>query len=279
VIVTLGGVRIIDFGIARTLDTTTDFTRTGVVMGSLGWTSPEHLDGRSPVPAMDIFGWGCVVAYAATGAHPFGGVDTASRTWRIQHAEPNLDALPTLLADLVKAALDRDTGQRPTAQELLLGLVGAAVPTVRAHPAPPPEPVQSAPAGRRWSVVGRHPKTAALLAGLPVGLVLTVALASAAGSLDRPAGAGTPVTATSTSPATAPASSTGTRAGVSPDEGPVDSSDAGPRLAPGGSIPSPTPPPGVSSTASDDNDDDGGDDPGNGPGNGNGTTRSKKPKP
>ena len=101
VIVTRGGVRIIDFGIARTLDTTTNFTQSGFVMGSLGWTSPEQLEGRSPTPAMDVFAWGCVLAYAATGRHPFGGDDSVSRSWRILNGEPDLDGVPDTVEDLV----------------------------------------------------------------------------------------------------------------------------------------------------------------------------------
>jgi predicted Ser/Thr protein kinase len=199
VVVTRGGVRIIDFGIARTLDTTTDFTQSGVVMGSLGWTSPEQLDGRGPEPAMDVFAWGCVVAYAATGRHPFGGEDTVSRSWRILNAEPDLAGVPKSVADLVGAALDRDSERRPSAQELLLGLVGGAGPVVKVRAAVPPASGAGSVAGPAAEVAvasvvesGRVQRrrrwTALLLGAVPIGLATAIALAPTAGSggvLDR----------------------------------------------------------------------------------------------
>jgi hypothetical protein len=199
VMVTMGGVRVIDFGIARTLDTTTDFTRTGFVMGSLGWTSPEQLDGRDPVPAMDVFAWGCVVAYASSGRHPFGGDDTTSRSWRILNADPDLSHLPASVADLVAAALDRDAERRPTAQELLLGLVGGGGPVVKVRVAvPAASEAEPAADGAVASVVesgrpARRRRWALLAGAVPVGLAVGMALSSAAGGggaldpLDRPA--------------------------------------------------------------------------------------------
>jgi serine/threonine protein kinase len=124
-VVTLGGVRIIDFGIARSLDIAHSHTRTGVILGSLGWASPEQLNAAPATPAMDVFGWGCLVAYAATGKHPFGGEEAATRAWRILHADPDLDELPDSLRELVRTALSRDPARRPTARELLLTLTQA----------------------------------------------------------------------------------------------------------------------------------------------------------
>jgi serine/threonine protein kinase len=304
VIITRGGVRIIDFGIARSVDPTSDFTTTGVVMGSLGWTSPEQLDGRDPMPAMDIFAWGCLVAYAATGKHPFGGADAASRCWRILHADPVLDGLPPLLGDLVRAALDRDTGRRPTAQELLLGLVGARGPVVpvrfAASASPPVEPqgdeVSGASRGRWWTRGGRRRRLAEL-AGVPLGLVLASVVASAAGGPltfgDEPAGAGERDSVTT--PAIPPSGQgSGTRTAPGPGAGGRGAaSDAGPVQDPGAPVPpgtpTLTPSPGTTTTTTTPPDDDEQGGPGNGTGNGNGNgtengngkglTRSKKPRP
>jgi serine/threonine protein kinase len=120
--VTLGGVRIIDFGIARALDAASDITGTGNIVGSLGWASPEQLRAEEPTPAMDIFGWGCLVAFAATGRHPFGGEEAAARAWKILEGEPDLSGIPDPVRDLVATALSRDPLDRPTARQLLLGL-------------------------------------------------------------------------------------------------------------------------------------------------------------
>jgi hypothetical protein len=292
VIVTRGGVRIIDFGIARSVDVTSDFTTTGVVMGSLGWTSPEQLDAQDPIPAMDVFAWGCLIAYAATGRHPFGGGDAASRCWRILHAEPELDGLPPLLGELVRAALDRDTERRPTAQELLLGLVGATGPVVPARGAPPgpppPEPRadgESAAPDARWWARGNRRRRAAALAVAPLGLVLAAVLAW----VGNPFQAGDE-----------PASGGGSRGGVSTPSGTVNggpggpaspmpptaaggrgaASDGGPLLGPGEQAPAPgeptsTPAPGGTEPAPGPGDPGGG---GNGnPGNGNGNPGNGNP--
>jgi serine/threonine protein kinase len=164
IMMALGGVRIIDFGIARALEDTGGFTRTGIVMGSLGWAAPEQLSGDRPTTAMDIFGWGCVIGYAATGQHPFGtSVDT--RAWRVLHAEPHLDGVPFPLRPLVASALSRNPSDRPTATELLLSLV-AATPGELA-----PRPVHTGRAPRR--------ATSTLAVALPLTLALVVGAAGA----------------------------------------------------------------------------------------------------
>jgi serine/threonine protein kinase len=120
--VTLGGVRIIDFGIARALDAVSDITGTGNIVGSLGWASPEQLRAEEPTAAMDIFGWGCLVSFAATGRHPYGGEEAAARAWKILEGEPDLSGVPDPVRDLVAAALSKDPLDRPDARQLLLGL-------------------------------------------------------------------------------------------------------------------------------------------------------------
>ena len=133
IMMTFGGVRIIDFGIARALEETSGYTRTGIVMGSLGWAAPEQLEGASPSPAMDVFAWGCIIAYAATGKHPYGpgGLDT--RANRILRDEPDLSGVPEPIRAFVSSALHHTAAARPTAQELLLALVGAGPPGPRRH--------------------------------------------------------------------------------------------------------------------------------------------------
>ncbi|MBN1172159.1 MAG: serine/threonine protein kinase [Micromonosporaceae bacterium] len=168
IIVTLGGVRIIDFGIARALDQTSGYTRTGIVMGSLGWAAPEQLEGTKPHPSMDIFAWGCVMAYAATGRHPFGpgGLDT--RANRAFTAKPDLAGVPEPLRALVASALSKSPAGRPTAQHLLLALVGAA-------------PIR----GHRWSVASlAHPRrvVTALAVALPLAAVVAIGASMGLGS-------------------------------------------------------------------------------------------------
>ena len=70
IILTAAGPKVIDFGIARRQDTT-GMTKTGMMVGSMGFMAPEQISGQ-PGPAADIFAWGVTVAYAASGRSPFG---------------------------------------------------------------------------------------------------------------------------------------------------------------------------------------------------------------
>ncbi|MGW2148286.1 protein kinase domain-containing protein [Nonomuraea bangladeshensis] len=126
------GPRVIDFGIAR--DVTGErgadaHTQAGQVMGSPGWVAPERLTGGDALPAADVFAWGCVVAFAASGHHPYGsghgGDETEAITRRILFEPPRLDRLPVLLRPAVEAALAKDPGRRPDAAELLRALLAA----------------------------------------------------------------------------------------------------------------------------------------------------------
>jgi len=128
VLLSLSGPRVIDFGIARALDSPSGITRTGVAVGSPGWMAPEQALGEPITPAADLFAWGCLVVYVATGRHPFGPGDPNTRAFRILHAEPNLTGLPAGLHEPVRAALSREPEARPTARELLARLsAGAAL--------------------------------------------------------------------------------------------------------------------------------------------------------
>ncbi len=120
VLLTLDGPRLIDFGIARALDATTVLTQSGQVVGSPGFMSPEQANGRSAGPASDVFSLGAVLAYAATGAMPFGsGVSTPVLLYRVVHEEPDLSGLaPGPLRSIVLDCLAKDPAVRPTPDRL-----------------------------------------------------------------------------------------------------------------------------------------------------------------
>jgi serine/threonine protein kinase len=117
------GPRLIDFGIARSLDAADGLTQTGMLIGSPGWVAPERLSGGAAVAASDIFGWGQLVAYAATGQHPFGPGDPQQLTERTLTLAPDLTGLREPLLSLVGAALSKDPLVRPTASALLSELL------------------------------------------------------------------------------------------------------------------------------------------------------------
>ena len=122
ILLTVDGPRIIDFGIARALDTVAGSLRTstGVVLGSPGFMSPEQVRGQRVTPAADMFSLGCVLVYAATGRLPFGSSELGLHTvmFRIAEEEPDLTGVPQTLTGLVTACLAKDPQRRPTAEQL-----------------------------------------------------------------------------------------------------------------------------------------------------------------
>ncbi|WP_026122605.1 serine/threonine-protein kinase [Nocardiopsis halotolerans] len=124
VLLSLSGPRVIDFGIARAMNTLTNHTQTGIVMGSPGWMAPEQLLEEKVTTSADIFAWGCLVAFAGNGTHPFGNGDAMTLGKRVLFAEPQIGNLVSPLDRLVTRALAKEPGRRPTAQDLLLELAG-----------------------------------------------------------------------------------------------------------------------------------------------------------
>jgi len=117
VLLTPGGPKVIDFGIAQALDTTS-LTKTGITVGSAGFMAPEQVMGKAGTAA-DIFTWAVTVAYAASGQSPFGTGASDAILYRIMHAAPDITAVPPGLHPLVEAALVKEPGDRPTAPQLL----------------------------------------------------------------------------------------------------------------------------------------------------------------
>ncbi|NJP50416.1 protein kinase [Streptomyces sp. SBST2-5] len=123
VLVTIDGPRVIDFGIARALQTVTDggLTRTGALVGSPGFMAPEQVRGDRITPACDIFCLGSVLAYAATGRLPFGTANSGVHAlmFRIAQEEPDLEPVPEGLRDLIGDCLKKDPDARPGLDEIL----------------------------------------------------------------------------------------------------------------------------------------------------------------
>ncbi|MET8687344.1 serine/threonine-protein kinase [Streptomyces sp. NPDC004732] len=123
VLITIDGPRVIDFGIARALETVTDggLTRTGALVGSPGFMAPEQVRGDRITPACDVFCLGSVLAYAASGALPFGTANSGVHAlmFRIAQEEPDLEGLPEELAELIGACLRKDPADRPSLDEVL----------------------------------------------------------------------------------------------------------------------------------------------------------------
>ncbi len=199
VLLTAGGPKVIDFGIAQALDTTS-LTKTGITVGSAGFMAPEQVMGKAGTAA-DIFTWAVTVAYAASGQSPFGTGASDVILYRIMHGAPDISAVPAGLRPLVEAALAKEPHDRPTAQQLLSQLTHTAArpsvgydnatqtvlaqtwhpsapgPAVRpTGPAMPPSGPTMPPSGPAPPTGSRPPRRRKLL--LPVVLALAFVLAA-----------------------------------------------------------------------------------------------------
>ncbi|MFI8003675.1 serine/threonine-protein kinase [Streptomyces sp. NPDC086010] len=124
VLMTIDGPRVIDFGIARALETTGEggLTRTGSMIGSPGFMAPEQVRGERLTTACDVFCLGSVLAYAATGRLPFGSSDDGAAhalMFRIAQEDPDLAGVPEDLLGLIRECLAKDPSDRPTTDALL----------------------------------------------------------------------------------------------------------------------------------------------------------------
>jgi len=124
VLLTAGGPKVIDFGIAQVLEATA-VTRAGMTVGSAGYMAPEQIMGRAGTAA-DIFSWAVTIAYAASGRPPFGTGTSEVILYRILHETPDIAAVPAALHAQVAAGIDKDPHARPTAPELLSQLTRTA---------------------------------------------------------------------------------------------------------------------------------------------------------
>jgi serine/threonine protein kinase len=121
------GPRVIDFGISVAAETS-PLTRTGLLVGSPGYMSPEQVEGREVGSPSDIFSLGAVLAFAATGEAPFGSGSAPTLAYRAVYRQVNLDRVPAEVRGLIQRCLTKDPGQRPTARDLMFAADAAAVP-------------------------------------------------------------------------------------------------------------------------------------------------------
>jgi len=109
-------VRLIDFGIARYVGQRCGGD--GVVECTRGWAAPEQLRAAPATPAVDVFAWGCLLAYLAGGVHPFASASHQEWILRVQSAEPDLSGVPAGLYEVIRSTLARNPLDRPSAPEL-----------------------------------------------------------------------------------------------------------------------------------------------------------------
>ncbi|MGH9579650.1 MAG: protein kinase domain-containing protein, partial [Terriglobales bacterium] len=121
-----GNVKIVDFGIARIGDTS--LTRTGQVVGTITYMSPEQINAQVVDGRTDIFSCGVMLYELLTHSLPFDGKDTASTLLKIIHEPPPprknvLSIYPPELEEVLHRALAKDREERyATAEDFAFDL-------------------------------------------------------------------------------------------------------------------------------------------------------------
>jgi predicted Ser/Thr protein kinase len=111
-----GQVKILDFGIAQIQTNTTGLTRTGLIMGTLKYISPEQVRGVA-THRSDIFSVGSVSYELLSSRAPFAGADPMLILEHLQKLDPPaLDtvdpAIPREVAAIVERAMQKDPAKR-----------------------------------------------------------------------------------------------------------------------------------------------------------------------
>jgi len=119
-----GSVKVLDFGLAKSVEKTTDernrldssqsptitspaMTHAGVILGTAAYMSPEQAKGRGVDKRTDIWAFGCVLFEMLTARRCFDGEDVTDTIVSILSKEPNFGALPAATPASIRRILKR----------------------------------------------------------------------------------------------------------------------------------------------------------------------------
>ncbi len=156
-------VKLLDFGLAHlaVVDEQEHLTRTGALLGTPGYMSPEQVDGKELDGRSDLFSLGCVLYRLATGRPAYSGSSMTEKIVALATANPpppsELNAeVPIEMSQLIQELFAKNPDQRPADA----ATVGRRLEAIeRALTQPIAKPVS--PRRRNWLLVGL---TVALLA-------------------------------------------------------------------------------------------------------------------
>jgi eukaryotic-like serine/threonine-protein kinase len=148
-------VKILDFGLAKLFSENTAaepietqvyspvVTKTGAILGTAPYMSPEQLRGQPVDGRSDIFSLGCTLYEMVAGKRPFTGQTDADTTAAILHNDPPELAdsgrrVPVELERLIRRCLEKNPEARfQSARDLAFALRGIATGSMEVQPAPP----------------------------------------------------------------------------------------------------------------------------------------------
>lgn len=181
-------VKVLDFGIAKQITSTTDaptLTQAGLIVGTPFYMSPEQALGRPVDVRSDLFSLGVVLYEAVAGKRPFEGESVTETMMNIIMQEPpDLGAVapsaPPTLVEVVRRALQKKPERRfGSAGEMVDTLAkvdfSAPTPITSTQPSkadvptvamPSAKPVEAPIAGQRALVADDDPVTRYLIANI-----------------------------------------------------------------------------------------------------------------
>ncbi|MFW6119059.1 MAG: protein kinase domain-containing protein [Planctomycetota bacterium] len=176
-----GGVKLIDFGLAKTAEFSEHITRSDASPGTPGYMAPEQVAGKRATPASDLFCVGVVLYEMLAGWRPFQGESHTDLAFSILYEAPVdlRDAaaeVPQSLAEVVMRALAKDPSDRfRTSEEMVQALQvepdsSAEEPAVR----PARRLTSARPVGGRGIMAWQMGLAACLLAALGMFHLLLV---------------------------------------------------------------------------------------------------------
>jgi serine/threonine protein kinase len=129
-------VKIVDFGLVRTADDQ-HLTRTGVVMGTPAYMSPEQARGAHVDFRSDLYSLGAVLYHMATGRTPFEAEDTISLLMALTQDQPPPilslnEQVPPLMAGLVNHLLAKLPEGRPPSARAVVEILSTVEHQVKA---------------------------------------------------------------------------------------------------------------------------------------------------
>jgi tetratricopeptide (TPR) repeat protein len=161
-----GGVKILDFGLAKVRDLS--ITGSGALLGTAAYMSPEQIRGDSVDGRADLWALGVVLYEVLTGQQPFRGENEVSVAHAIIHEEPappseHRKGIPPALEDLILSLLEKPAERRPATAHAVDAELAALERGVRRRPLA---------AMRRWLRLGPPARRAVRRWSLPAALLI-----------------------------------------------------------------------------------------------------------